>query len=380
MSPGMTIQPSDAILATTKIRANEQFEEQCRNIAVRMDRMFAILFAVQWLAGIAAALVISPRTWIGSASAVHAHVWAAILLGGLISGVPIILVIIEAGRRSNSYIIAAAQLLTSALLIHLTGGRIETHFHVFGSLAFLSLYRNWKVLVPATIAIAADHLLRGLFWPESVFGTANAGTWRWLEHAGWVLFEDAVLVLACVQAQREMRKLALRWAETSVMNDVIDEEVQRQMAEVRRGEQRLRDNEQRLRDIVDTACDAYIAMDAKGRVVEWSRRAAELLGWSTEEAVGQSIGSLVAVEELVQAIAAWERSPERDEVSGRRLESVARTRGGQILPVEISLSQLRNSQAPVFYSFVHDITHRQQLQTQWHMPRRWSRWANLRRA
>ena len=40
-------------------------------------------------------------------------------------------------------------MLTSALLIHLTGGRIETHFHVFGSLAFLAFYRDWRVLVPA---------------------------------------------------------------------------------------------------------------------------------------------------------------------------------------------------------------------------------------
>jgi len=40
--------------------------------------------------------------------------------------------------------------LTSALLIHLSGGRIETHFHIFGSLAFLSFYRDWRVLITAT--------------------------------------------------------------------------------------------------------------------------------------------------------------------------------------------------------------------------------------
>ena len=37
-------------------------------------------------------------------------------------------------------------MLMSALLIHLTGGRIETHFHVFGSLAILAFYRDWRVL------------------------------------------------------------------------------------------------------------------------------------------------------------------------------------------------------------------------------------------
>ena len=51
--------------------------------------------------------------------------------------------------------IAVGQTLTSALLIHLTGGRIETHFHVFGSLAFLAFYRDWRVLVTASAVVAA---------------------------------------------------------------------------------------------------------------------------------------------------------------------------------------------------------------------------------
>ena len=66
--------------------------------------------------------------------------------------------------------IAVAQMLMGALLIHLSGGRIETHFHVFGSLAFLAFYRDWTVLVSASVVVAADHLLRGLFWPQSVYG------------------------------------------------------------------------------------------------------------------------------------------------------------------------------------------------------------------
>ena len=62
----------------------------------------------------------------------------------------------------------------SGLLIHLTGGRIETHFHVFGSLAFLAFYRDWRVFIPATIVVAADHAVRGLYFPQSVFGVLTA--------------------------------------------------------------------------------------------------------------------------------------------------------------------------------------------------------------
>ncbi len=103
-------------------------------------------------------------------------------------------------------------MLMSALLIHLTGGRIETHFHVFGSLAFLAFYRDWRVLVPATVVVAADHALRGIFWPQSVYGLLTVSSWRWLEHAAWVLFEDVFLVMSCLRGTREVRQIAVRTA------------------------------------------------------------------------------------------------------------------------------------------------------------------------
>jgi two-component system, sensor histidine kinase and response regulator len=99
-------------------------------------------------------------------------------------------------------------MLMSALLIHLTGGRIETHFHVFGSLAFLAFYRDWRVLVPATVVVAVDHIVRGIVWPESVYGVLVASHWRWLEHAGWVIFEDIFLVIACLRGTEDLRTMA----------------------------------------------------------------------------------------------------------------------------------------------------------------------------
>ena len=54
------------------------------------------------------------------------------------------------GETLTRHVVAVGQMLTGALLIHLTGGRIETHFHVFGSLAFLAFYLDWRVLVTAS--------------------------------------------------------------------------------------------------------------------------------------------------------------------------------------------------------------------------------------
>ncbi|MEA2736250.1 MAG: hypothetical protein QOE14_2701 [Humisphaera sp.] len=188
----------------------------------RTDRMFAALMAVQWVFGIVAAMVISPRTWAGVESQMHPHVWAAVVLGGVISLPPILLAVFKPGHAVTRYVISVAQMLTSALLIHLTGGRIETHFHVFGSLAFLAFYRDWRVLIPATVVVALDHFLRGLYFPQSVYGVLTASSWRWLEHAGWVIFEDLFLIASCLRSDKEMREIAQRAADLHVAKEAAE--------------------------------------------------------------------------------------------------------------------------------------------------------------
>ena len=193
-------------------RADAIFHTHQHALYVRTDRMFAYLMCGQWLAAIVFALVVSPRTWAGAESEVHVHVWAALILGGLVSLFPAALALLRPGTAVTRYTIATAQMLMGALLIHLTGGRIETHFHVFGSLAMLAFYRDWRVLIPATVIVALDHMLRGLYWPESVYGVAVASEWRWVEHAAWVIFEDVFLVISCVRGTQELREVAVRTA------------------------------------------------------------------------------------------------------------------------------------------------------------------------
>jgi two-component system, sensor histidine kinase and response regulator len=192
--------------------SERHFRAHQQQIYRRTDRLFAGLMGAQWIAGIMFALWVSPVAWDGTTSSTHVHVWAAILIGGAISLFPALLAVFRPGYASTRYTIATAQMLMSALLIHLTGGRIETHFHVFGSLAFLAFYRDWRVLVPATVVVALDHMLRGLFWPQSVYGVLVASEWRWVEHAAWVVFEDIVLVMSCVRGTREQRQIADRTA------------------------------------------------------------------------------------------------------------------------------------------------------------------------
>jgi two-component system sensor histidine kinase HydH len=193
-------------------RVRSLFEQHRQEIFGRTDRLFAILMVGQWLFAILVALVYSPFGWSGKQQVVHVHVYTALLLGGAITSLPLFLVWTRSGSVLTRHVIACAQMLWSALLIHLSGGRVETHFHVFGSLAFLAFYRDWGVLVPATLTVAAEHLVRQLYWPESVYGVIDPEWWRFLEHACWVLFEDSVLVFGCIRGQKEMREIAQRQA------------------------------------------------------------------------------------------------------------------------------------------------------------------------
>ncbi len=246
------------------MRARELLDEQERRVARWADHLFAWLLIVQWLAAIGLSIWVSPRAWEGDVGRVHFHVWTALFLGAAIVGLPVGLAVIRPGRISSRFAVAAGQMLMGSLLIHLTGGRIETHFHLFGSLALLAFYRDWRVLVVGSAVVAADHLLRNLLWPRSIFGLDGASPWRWAEHAAWVVFEDIFLIRSCLRGVAEMREVALRQAELSVANGALARQIEeRGRAEAERA---------RLAAIVE-ASDDYIAIaDPSGRVL-WRNEA-----------------------------------------------------------------------------------------------------------
>lgn len=196
----------------TRQRVEVLYAEQYQRVAVHSDRLFAGLLVGQWLFGIVLAVWISPRAWRGIESETHLHVWIAVLLGAAITSLPVLLVWQRPGTVLTRHAVAVAQLAFSALFIHLTGGRIETHFHVFGSLALLAFYRDWRVLVTASTVVVLDHCIRGYLLPESIYGVSAVEPLRWLEHAAWVVFEDVFLISSCIRGQREMRQISERYA------------------------------------------------------------------------------------------------------------------------------------------------------------------------
>ncbi|HEV2805655.1 MAG TPA: ATP-binding protein [Chthoniobacterales bacterium] len=327
-----------AVPGAAGARAEELFQQHRRQIFRQTDQLFARLMLFQWVACIVLALVVSPQTWDGAASRVHIHVWSALLIGGAISLFPVWMTRVWPGAAVTRHVIAVAQMLMSALLIALTGGRIETHFHVFGSLVILSFYRDWKVLVPATVVVALDHFLRGIYLPYSVYGVLAASPLRSVEHAGWVVFENVFLVISCLRSIKEMRFIANRTAA-------------------------LEASDQRSRQLFDDAPIgmAVVALDTE-KFKQVNGSFADMIGYSEEELMARTPLELTHPEDLAEtrrSVEAILNGTDRCAVEKRYLR-----KNGDVLWASRTACVIRDKdgQARDFLVMVEDITERKRAE------------------
>src|SRR5689334_11702341 len=98
-------------------RSLEILHEQQGRLWTMVSRLMAGLMLVQWAGCVLLALLVSPLTWIGEQHRVHEHVWAAAVIGGLLASLPCLLALAAPTAAATRHVIAAAQVLFSALLI-----------------------------------------------------------------------------------------------------------------------------------------------------------------------------------------------------------------------------------------------------------------------
>jgi PAS domain S-box-containing protein len=165
--------------------------------------------------------------------------------------------------------------------------------------------------------VGLDHLIRGMYWPESVYGVLTASPWRSLEHAAWVIFEDIFLIRSCFQGIREMKDIAEKRAQLEGTNAIVEEQVRQRTAELVQQTAALQEEvterkrvEQALREMnmaLANAMPGISRLDSQGHYVQVNDIYAEMIGYRPGELIGASWHKTVHPDDHPAAIQAYQR-------------------------------------------------------------------------
>lgn len=236
-------------------------------------------------------------------------------------------------RRLQSAIATCGLMTASALLVHLSSGQIELHFHFFVMMSVIVLYQDWLPFLVGLQFIILDHGVVGTLMPDMVYGHRGGQTHPWT----WALVHGCFILAECAA-------LLYFWR----VNELAQEEV--------------RQSEARTRMIIETAIDAVITTDVTGTINGWNAQAELMFDVPRTEAIGMSLTTYISASSPVTGSAPI--APHAGLVHGailnRRSEMLGHTHQGTSFPVEIAMSCLTIGGTQQFTIFVQDISERKQ--------------------
>lgn len=163
----------------------------------------------------------------------------------------------------------------------------------------------------------------------------------------------AAYLIGALLDEREAANEALQ-----AVNRDLERRVEARTSELRR-------SEAHFRGITTTTGDAIVVLDHDGRVMFWNPAATRLFGWTAEEMTGQRALDRVA-QESVRADALREfaqyRQIGRTAAAGQVRELLARHKEGYDIPVELTISPLREDNGYSSVVVVRDIRRRKEAQ------------------
>jgi diguanylate cyclase (GGDEF)-like protein len=82
----------------------------------------------------------------------------------------------QLSRRARASLATFGLMTASAVLVHLSGGLIEAHFHFFVMLFVITFYQDWFAFLLAIAYVGLDHGVVGVLAPHAVYN--HAAAWR----------------------------------------------------------------------------------------------------------------------------------------------------------------------------------------------------------
>jgi diguanylate cyclase (GGDEF)-like protein/PAS domain S-box-containing protein len=113
------------------------------------------------------------------------------------------------GRVLRSTLASLGLMSASALVVHLSGGLIEAHFHYFVMVSLLSLYQDWVPFLLALAFVVLEHGVLGALRPQAVYSNPDSvlHPWKWaLIHGGFVLAAAAANVYSWLTSEEDHRR------------------------------------------------------------------------------------------------------------------------------------------------------------------------------
>jgi two-component system cell cycle sensor histidine kinase/response regulator CckA len=102
-------------------------------------------------------------------------------------------------RPARAGIATFGLVLSSALLVHVSGGYVEFHFHFFVMVIVVSLYEDWVPFLLAVLWVVLEHGVVGVLAPMAVYNHPDAWAhpWKWAAiHAAFVVGASAASIAA----------------------------------------------------------------------------------------------------------------------------------------------------------------------------------------
>jgi diguanylate cyclase (GGDEF)-like protein/PAS domain S-box-containing protein len=129
----------------------------------------------------------------------------------------------------------------------------------------------------------------------------------------------------------------------------------------------LRESEEQTRLIIDSASQAYVAIDTRGLVIDWNAQAEVTFGWSRKEALGEPLEDLIIpITQRAAHRAGMARYLATGEgrLVGKRIELTALHRDGHEFLAELTIWPVGSGDDIHFSALIHDITLRKELEKQ----------------